>query len=55
MGSDEYNVRSYFFYKRSRASEHKTEEIIGEREDVIRKEEGNGRFPEGLSIPIRLY
>jgi 3-phenylpropionate/cinnamic acid dioxygenase small subunit len=43
-GSDEYNVRSYFFYKRSRASELQTEEIIGEREDVIRKEEGKWKI-----------
>ena len=51
VGSDEYNVRSYFFYKRSRASEHKTEEIIGEREDVIRKEEGNWKISRRTIYP----
>ncbi|MEX2462587.1 MAG: 3-phenylpropionate/cinnamic acid dioxygenase subunit beta [Paenibacillaceae bacterium] len=34
---DEYSVRSYFLFKRSRASDLQTEEIFGEREDVFRK------------------
>ncbi|RSL33116.1 3-phenylpropionate/cinnamic acid dioxygenase subunit beta [Salibacterium salarium] len=37
---DEYNVRSYFLYKRSRSSEVETEELFGEREDVLRKTDG---------------
>lgn len=35
--ADEYKVRSYFLFKRSRSSESNTEEIFGERMDVIRK------------------
>lgn len=34
---DEYKVRSYFLFKRSRASDPNTEQIFGEREDLIRK------------------
>lgn len=50
-GSDEYAVRSYFFYKRSRASEHQTEEIIGEREDTIRKENGQWKIASRTIYP----
>ncbi|WP_236719603.1 3-phenylpropionate/cinnamic acid dioxygenase subunit beta [Neobacillus mesonae] len=49
--SDEYNVRTYFFYKRSRASELQTEEIMGEREDVIRKEEGKWKISQRTIYP----
>ncbi|HZH58361.1 MAG TPA: 3-phenylpropionate/cinnamic acid dioxygenase subunit beta [Metabacillus sp.] len=34
---DEYKVRSYFLFKRSRSSEQTTEELFGEREDIIKK------------------
>lgn len=41
---DEYKVRSYFLYKRSRNSEPETEEIFGEREDIIRKSDGKWKL-----------
>ncbi|MET3695758.1 3-phenylpropionate/cinnamic acid dioxygenase small subunit [Bacillus oleivorans] len=34
---NEYKVRSYFLYKRSRGSTRDIEEMFGERDDVIRK------------------
>lgn len=34
---EEYKVISYFLFKRSRSSEPTTEEIFGEREDILRK------------------
>ncbi|WP_026702168.1 3-phenylpropionate/cinnamic acid dioxygenase subunit beta [Salibacterium aidingense] len=37
---EEYHVHSCFLYKRSRSSEIETEELFGEREDVLRKTEG---------------
>lgn len=40
----EYNVKSYFLFKRSRASEPHTEELFGEREDIIRKVEGGWKL-----------
>jgi 3-phenylpropionate/cinnamic acid dioxygenase small subunit len=41
---DEYNVRSYFLFKRSRGSDLQTEEIFGEREDVFRKVNGQWKI-----------
>ena len=38
---DEYKVISYFLFKRSRSSEANTEEIFGEREDLLRKVDGD--------------
>ncbi|VEF46092.1 PAH dioxygenase small subunit [Bacillus freudenreichii] len=49
--SDEYNVRSYFHFKRNRASEHQIEEIIGEREDIIRKVDGQWKIAARTIIP----
>lgn len=37
---EEYKVTSYFLFKRSRSSEPTTEEIFGERQDVLRKVDG---------------
>lgn len=37
---NEYKVRSYFLYKRSRSSDPNTEEMFGEREDVICRKDG---------------
>ena len=34
---DEFKVRSYFLFKRNRAFSHDIEEMIGERNDIIRK------------------
>ncbi|MFZ4452699.1 3-phenylpropionate/cinnamic acid dioxygenase subunit beta [Salibacterium aidingense] len=41
---EEYNVRSCFLYKRSRSSEVETEELFGEREDVLRRTDGEWKI-----------
>ncbi|MFK2826391.1 3-phenylpropionate/cinnamic acid dioxygenase subunit beta [Bacillus sp. B190/17] len=48
---DEYKVRSYFLFKRSRASELNTEELFGEREDVVRKVDGGWEIAERTIYP----
>lgn len=40
----EYKVISYFLFKRSRSSEPHTEEIFGEREDILRKVDGGWKI-----------
>jgi 3-phenylpropionate/cinnamic acid dioxygenase small subunit len=35
--ANEYKVRSYFLFQRSRGSHHEIEQLFGERHDVIRK------------------
>ena len=41
---EEYKVISYFLFKRSRSSEPSTEEIFGEREDMLRKVDGEWKI-----------
>lgn len=41
---EEYIVKSYFLFKRSRSDEHRTEELFGEREDLLRKENGEWKI-----------
>ncbi|SDL97906.1 3-phenylpropionate/cinnamic acid dioxygenase subunit beta [Bacillus sp. OK048] len=41
---DEYQVRSYFLFRRNRASDSYSEELSGERVDVIRKENGDWKI-----------
>lgn len=41
---DECNVRSYFSYRRSRGSDVVIEELIGERNDVLRKVDGEWKL-----------
>lgn len=41
---DNYKVISYFLFKRSRSSEVNTEEIFGEREDILRKVDGEWKI-----------
>ena len=48
---DEYKVRSYFLFKRSRGSDVNTEEIFGEREDIIRKENDEWRIAQRTVYP----
>lgn len=48
---DEYKTRSYFLFKRSRASEINTEEVFGEREDVIRNVNGEWKIAERIVYP----
>jgi 3-phenylpropionate/cinnamic acid dioxygenase small subunit len=42
--SNEYQVRSYFLYQRSRGSDLETEQLHGERVDVLRKENGEWKI-----------
>lgn len=48
---DEYFVRSYFLYKRSRASAVEIEEMFGERHDVIRKIDGAWKITKRVIYP----
>lgn len=41
---DEYKVKSAFLYKRSRSSDPETEEIFGEREDILKKINGEWKI-----------
>lgn len=41
---DEFKVRSYFLFKRSRSSDPNTEQIFGEREDIVRKVNGEWKI-----------
>jgi len=49
--ADEYWVRSYFLFKRSRSSEINTEELFGEREDIIRKVSGGWKIAQRTVYP----
>jgi 3-phenylpropionate/cinnamic acid dioxygenase small subunit len=51
FSSNEYKVRSYFLFKRSRSSEAKTEELFGEREDIIRKVNGKWKIAKRTVYP----
>ncbi|MEB3100385.1 3-phenylpropionate/cinnamic acid dioxygenase subunit beta [Ferviditalea candida] len=48
---EEYRVRSYFLFKRSRASDIETEQLFGEREDVLRKENGEWKIASRTIYP----
>lgn len=48
---EEYKVRSYFLFKRSRSSEVSTEEIFGEREDIVRKVDGEWKIAKRTIYP----
>ncbi|MEC1722792.1 IclR family transcriptional regulator domain-containing protein [Schinkia azotoformans] len=48
---DEYNVRSYFLFKRSRGSNTDIEEMFGERHDLIRKETDGWKIARRIIIP----
>lgn len=50
-GPDEYNVTSYFLYKRSRASLPEIEELLGERHDVIKRVGGDWKLSSRTIIP----
>lgn len=41
---EEYQVRSYFLFRRNRASDSYSEELSGERIDVIRRENGEWKI-----------
>lgn len=48
---EEYSVRSYFLYKRNRGSHHEVEQLFGERNDVIRKENHKWKIVERVIKP----
>ena len=48
---DEYRARSYFFFKRSRASDPETEEMFGEREDILRNVNGEWKIASRTIYP----
>ncbi|MBX5437297.1 MAG: 3-phenylpropionate/cinnamic acid dioxygenase subunit beta [Alicyclobacillaceae bacterium] len=48
---NEYVVRSYFLFKRSRSSEPGTEELFGEREDILRQVDGQWRIARRTVYP----
>jgi 3-phenylpropionate/cinnamic acid dioxygenase small subunit len=48
---DEYKVRSYFLFKRSRGSDIETEQLFGEREDVMRRVNGEWKIASRTIYP----
>jgi 3-phenylpropionate/cinnamic acid dioxygenase small subunit len=49
--ADEYHVRSYFDFQRSRGSDADIERLIGEREDVLRRENGEWKISARTILP----
>jgi 3-phenylpropionate/cinnamic acid dioxygenase small subunit len=47
----EYKAKSYFLFKRSRSSETNTEELFGEREDILRKVDGQWKIASRVVYP----
>lgn len=50
---DEYQVSSYFLFKRSRGSDERTEELFGERVDIIRRENDTWKIASRTIYPDR--
>lgn len=48
---DEYKVRSYFLFMRSRGSTHDIEQMFGERNDIVRKVEGEWKIASRTVYP----
>ncbi len=48
---DEYQVRNYFLFHRSRGSDIETEKLFGEREDVLRKVNGEWKIASRTIYP----
>lgn len=48
---DEYKVRSYFLFKRSRGSTTDIEEMFGERNDIVKKIEGEWKVVSRIIYP----
>ncbi|WP_102027619.1 aromatic-ring-hydroxylating dioxygenase subunit beta [Salirhabdus sp. Marseille-P4669] len=48
---DEWKVKSYFLFKRSRASTHELEELFGERHDIIRNIDGEWKIASRIIYP----
>jgi 3-phenylpropionate/cinnamic acid dioxygenase small subunit len=51
MDPNEFKVRSYFLFKRSRGSSHTIEEMFGERNDIIRKVNDEYKIAERTIYP----
>jgi 3-phenylpropionate/cinnamic acid dioxygenase small subunit len=49
--ADEYHVRSYFDFERSRGSDPEIEKMIGEREDVLRRVNGEWKIAARTIFP----
>ncbi|WP_017727563.1 aromatic-ring-hydroxylating dioxygenase subunit beta [Halalkalibacterium ligniniphilum] len=49
--ADKYNVRSYFLYKRSRGSTTDIEEMFGQRNDIVKKMNGEWKIISRTIIP----
>jgi 3-phenylpropionate/cinnamic acid dioxygenase small subunit len=48
---NEYKVRSYFLFKRSRGSTHDIEEMFGQRNDIIRRTSGSWKIVSRTILP----
>ncbi|MDF2039388.1 3-phenylpropionate/cinnamic acid dioxygenase subunit beta [Bacillus sp. CMF12] len=48
---EEFKVRSYFLFKRSRGSTHDIEEMFGERNDIVRKESNQWKIASRTILP----
>jgi 3-phenylpropionate/cinnamic acid dioxygenase small subunit len=48
---DEYKVRSYFLFQRSRGSTHDIEQMFGERNDIVREEKGEWKIASRTIYP----
>ncbi|WP_338449725.1 3-phenylpropionate/cinnamic acid dioxygenase subunit beta [Niallia oryzisoli] len=48
---DEYKVRSYFLFKRSRGSQREVEQMFGERHDIVRRENGQWKIASRTIYP----
>ncbi|WP_394232281.1 aromatic-ring-hydroxylating dioxygenase subunit beta [Niallia oryzisoli] len=48
---NEYKVRSYFLFQRSRGSHHEVEQLFGERHDIIRKIDDQWKIAKRLIKP----
>jgi 3-phenylpropionate/cinnamic acid dioxygenase small subunit len=49
--ADEFKVRSYFLFQRNRGSTHDIEQMFGERNDIIRKENGEWKIASRTIYP----
>jgi 3-phenylpropionate/cinnamic acid dioxygenase small subunit len=48
---NEYKVRSYFLFQRSRGSHHEIEQLFGERNDMVRKVDNQWKIAKRLIKP----
>jgi 3-phenylpropionate/cinnamic acid dioxygenase small subunit len=48
---NEFNVSSYFLFKRSRGSQHEVEQLFGQRNDIVRRVDGQWKIAKRTIIP----